>query len=110
LGASGGILVAWNGSHFSGLVTDRQHFAITIEFTSRHTMESWKLTTMYGPCTEPDHSNFITWFSAHQIADDDNWLFWGISISIAHYKIETERVVIYRTLSFSMKLLVSLLW
>jgi len=32
---------------------------------------------VYGPCTEPDRSNFITWFSAHQIADDDNWLFLG---------------------------------
>ena len=77
LGASGGILVARNGSYFFGLVIDRQHFAIMIEFTSRHTMESWKLTTVYGPCTEPDRSNFITWFSAHQIADDDNRLFLG---------------------------------
>ena len=40
LGAFGGIFIPWNGSHFSGLVIDRQHFAITIEFTSRHTMES----------------------------------------------------------------------
>jgi len=32
---------------------------------------------VYGPCTKPDRSNFITWFSAHQIADDNNWLFLG---------------------------------
>ena len=30
IGASGGILVAWNGNLFSGLVIDSQQFAITL--------------------------------------------------------------------------------
>lgn len=34
VGASGGILVTWNSSHFSGTVVDKQVFGITIEFTS----------------------------------------------------------------------------
>jgi hypothetical protein len=30
IGASGGILVAWNGNLFSGLVIDSQQFSITL--------------------------------------------------------------------------------
>jgi len=34
IGASGGILVAWNSNLFSGQVLDSQQFGITLEFTS----------------------------------------------------------------------------
>lgn len=35
------------------------------------------MTTVYGPCTEPARSEFITWFKNHHILDTDNWLFLG---------------------------------
>jgi hypothetical protein len=48
-GASGGILMGWNGSHLVGQVVYNCHFVITILFTSQHNMEQWKLTVVYGP-------------------------------------------------------------
>jgi hypothetical protein len=77
VGASGGILVTWNSSHFSGTVVDKQVFGITIEFTSVQNSDFWKLTTVYGPCDDPARSLFIDWFKHHDIADEDNWLFLG---------------------------------
>ena len=38
IGASGGILVAWNSNLFSGQVLDSQQFGITLEFTSTLSM------------------------------------------------------------------------
>ncbi|KAJ1279024.1 hypothetical protein BS78_04G123900 [Paspalum vaginatum] len=58
-GASGGILLVWNSSVFSGVVIKRHLFAITAQFISSHNLCSWKLSTVYGPCTELDRSNFI---------------------------------------------------
>jgi hypothetical protein len=46
-------------------------------FTSAQNMDIWRLTTVYGPCTEPARFEFINWFKNHQISDEDNWLFWG---------------------------------
>lgn len=76
-GASGGILVLWISFHFSGAVIDKEAFGMTIVFTSVQNADSWKLTTVYGPCDEPARSLFIEWFKNHDIADDENWLFLG---------------------------------
>lgn len=75
-GASGGILVAWNSFVFRGVV-DKQQFGITLSFCSMHNGEAWKLSTVYGPCLEPECTNFINWFQNHEIEDDDNWIFLG---------------------------------
>ena len=77
VGASGGILVVWNSSLFSGATLDKQTFGITIAFTSQHNLKTWKLTTVYGPCVEPERSLFVDWLKRHQIDDDANWLFVG---------------------------------
>jgi hypothetical protein len=72
MGASGGILFGWNSSHFVGHVIDKQTFGITVSFTAVQNMDTWHLTTVYGPCTEPARSQFINWFKNHHIADNDN--------------------------------------
>ena len=77
VGASGGIIVVWNSSIFSGVTLDKQVFGITIAFTSQHNLTTWKLTTVYGPCVEPGRSLFVDWLKGHQIDDDANWLFVG---------------------------------
>jgi hypothetical protein len=69
--------VVWNSSCFSGSVIDKQSFGITVELTSVHNLDSWRLTTVYGPCDDPACSQFIEWFRGHNIADTDNWLFLG---------------------------------
>jgi endonuclease/exonuclease/phosphatase family metal-dependent hydrolase len=77
IGASGGILVGWNTSHFRGQVIDKQPYGITVSFTSAQNMDTWNLTTVYGPCIEPTRSTFVSWFKNHHIRDTDNWLFLG---------------------------------
>lgn len=77
IGASGGILVVWNSSIFSGIVLDKQRFGITLKFTAAHNNETWKLTTVYGPCDGPARSEFIGWFRDNDIGDTDNWIFLG---------------------------------
>lgn len=59
IGASGGLLVIWNSSCFSGAVHLKNSFAITLEFTSVHNLDRWMLTSAYGPCTEPARSDFL---------------------------------------------------
>lgn len=76
-GASGGILVAWNGSLFDGTVVAVQSFAITVSFSSRMDMNVWNLSTVYGPCTEPDRTTFIDWLRSLDIPDDYNWILMG---------------------------------
>jgi hypothetical protein len=49
-GASGGLLVGWNGLTFSGEVIYSSRNAITVLLIAQHNTEKWKLTTVYGPC------------------------------------------------------------
>jgi hypothetical protein len=58
-GASGGILIGWNGSHIVGQVIHNCRFVITIMFTSQHNMEQWKFTVAYGPCHGQERQNFV---------------------------------------------------
>ena len=90
MGALGGILVVWNSSCFVGQVVDKQQFGITITFSSTHNSNTWHLTSVYGPCTEPNRSEFINWFRSHNIADTDNWIFWGILTSTDRCRIVTD--------------------
>ena len=59
IGASGGILVAWISNHFNGFVLETKQFGLIVEFISTAKLESWKLTTVYGPCQEPLRLEFI---------------------------------------------------
>lgn len=53
VGASGGLLVVWNGSIFHGTPIEVKSFAIIVCFFSRMDMSAWYLSTVYGPCLEP---------------------------------------------------------
>ena len=50
VGAFGGLLVAWNGSQFSGEVIAQNRFSLSIQFTSLLSNQSWILSNIYGPC------------------------------------------------------------
>ena len=52
-GASGGILVVWNSSFFTGCLIEIQRFAVVVSFTSVHNSEVWNLVSVYGPCDGP---------------------------------------------------------
>ena len=77
IGSSGGLLVLWASSMFDGSVLEKHQFAITLAFTSAHSLETWKLSTVYGPCIEPARGLFIDWLKNMQIQDTDNWMILG---------------------------------
>lgn len=77
VGASGGILVGWNGSLFDGSVIEIQPFAISVCFSSRFDLNVWNLTTVYGPCLEPARSTFVSWLRNLDIQDGMNWILLG---------------------------------
>jgi len=62
VGASGGLLVAWNISVFQGSVVQKCSYSITVQFSSTQNMTPWCLTSVYGPCQEPHRTEFINWF------------------------------------------------
>jgi hypothetical protein len=59
VGASGGILVAWKSSIFSGIEVFQNSFAISVEFSSLHNSDSWILTSVYAPCDDEGKQAFI---------------------------------------------------
>ena len=75
-GASGGILVGWNSSIFSGQVLEINNFAVTILFTTRHNNEPWKLSSVYGPCDGEERQMFVDWLNELQI-EEENWMIMG---------------------------------
>jgi exonuclease III len=50
IGASGGILTAWNGAVFSCEMIFQNKFSISIQCTCNTASHSWILTNIYGPC------------------------------------------------------------
>lgn len=77
MGASGGILIAWRGSLFSGNRVSCNNFAITTEFRSRHDNSKWVLTCVYGPCTPEGKGIFLHWFRNIQMSPETDWLILG---------------------------------
>ena len=76
-GASGGILVVWNSSTFSGQLIQIESFGIVISFTSVHDAEKWTLVSVYGPCEGESRDDFVHWLYHLQILIDEHWLLLG---------------------------------
>ena len=77
IGASGGLLVAWNDAMFQGECLFKNDFSISIRFISVHIGESWILTNIYGPCDEEGRHLFLDWFKNIQMPIDTKWLITG---------------------------------
>jgi exonuclease III len=76
-GASGGILMGWNGSIFNGEVAQINKFSVTVNFSSVHNGQKWTLTTVYGPCQGPDRDDFVHWLNSLHIDEEHNWMIVG---------------------------------
>ena len=74
VGASGGLLIAWNGSLFQGETLFQNDFSISIKFISKLTGDSWILTNIYGPCQGDTKEVFLNWFGNIQMPDDTKWM------------------------------------
>ncbi|KAG8089745.1 hypothetical protein GUJ93_ZPchr0011g28452 [Zizania palustris] len=76
-GASGGIVVGWISSRFTGIVLSSNAFHLTITFTTFVNGHQWILTTVYGPCQEPDKSLFLDWLKNLDLVAQKDWMFLG---------------------------------
>lgn len=98
IGASGGLLVAWNSSLFQGVKIFENKFAISIQFTSCLNGNSWILSNIYVPCQPNERTEFINSLQNIQIFDDIDWFVGGGgSILLDILTTETERVEMFKT-------------
>jgi exonuclease III len=76
-GASGGILILWCSSIFSGELIMIESFGIVIKFTSAISSDNFTLVNVYGPCEGQAREDFIAWLCHFDIPDDDLLLILG---------------------------------
>lgn len=77
VGASGGCIILWSSSKFSGSPAFQNDFAHSVELTSKMSGDSWLLTNVYAPCTPEGKIVFLEWFKHVEIPDDTRWLIVG---------------------------------
>jgi exonuclease III len=77
VGASGGIIIIWNGSIFSGDLAFQNEFSLSVNLTNNLTNEKWLLTNIYGPCHCDQKVVFLDWFSNIDMPDNTDWIVMG---------------------------------
>lgn len=77
IAASGGILIAWNGTLLEGEVMFQNRFSLSIQFTCKLSNQNWILTNFYGPGDHRDKAEFIEWFSNIHMPRDIEWIIMG---------------------------------
>ena len=77
VGASGGLLIAWNGSLFTGEHLFHNDLALSVRFTSTLFGDSFIHSNIYGPCQGPERAQFLNWFKDIQIPTDTKWIIMG---------------------------------
>jgi hypothetical protein len=76
-GNSGGSLIAWDSSKFSGQLIFQNNFAQSVEFSCKLPGENWILTNIYAPCTSEGKLNFLNWFKNIDMTIETKWLIVG---------------------------------
>lgn len=77
IGASGGILIAWNEGLFKGELLFSNKFSLSVKFTCNSSAHTWILTNIYGPCEQTDKIEFLNWFSNIRMPPDEDWILMG---------------------------------
>jgi exonuclease III len=77
VGASGGLIIIWNGSLFNGELAFHNEFSLSVKFKSNLSNDSWILTNIYGPCQADRKAIFIDWFANIDMPQDTDWLIMG---------------------------------
>jgi exonuclease III len=76
-GASGGLIIIWCSSLFSGLVIHNEIFALTISFQSTKSQHTFKLSNIYGPCSGEGRIDFVNWLENINVQHDELWVLLG---------------------------------
>jgi exonuclease III len=76
-GASGGLIIIWDSSVFSGMIMHCEPFAVSEHFSSTQSSQSWTLVNIYGPCSGDMRDTFTQWLFNLNIPPDEDWLLLG---------------------------------
>jgi hypothetical protein len=76
-GASGGTIIIWKSSKFSGHTIFQNNFLLSVELTSTLSEIPWVLTNVYAPCTPEGKLEFLDWFHNIDMPIDTDWLITG---------------------------------
>jgi exonuclease III len=76
-GASGGLIVIWDSSVFTGMIMHCEPFAISVHFTSTQSSQPWTLVNIYGPCAGDLRDTFTEWMFNLNIPPEEDWLILG---------------------------------
>jgi hypothetical protein len=76
-GASGGLIVIWDSSVFTGMIMHCEPFAISVHFTSTQSSQAWTLVNIYGPCAGDLRDTFTQWMFNLNIPLEEDWLILG---------------------------------
>jgi exonuclease III len=77
VGASGVLLIVWNGALFDGYVLQFNSYAISVKLTSQLSGSSFCLTNIYGPSTFDGKVAFINWLYNFDTAGFSDWILVG---------------------------------
>lgn len=59
VGASGGTIIIWNRTRFTGQVSFQHNFVMCVEFMSLFSGARWSLANVYAPCTPEARREFL---------------------------------------------------
>ena len=77
MGNSGGIITIWNGSQFDGSIISQSGFQITVKFICKASNKAWYLTNIYGPASNKNRGEFITWLADLDSTYMNLWMILG---------------------------------
>jgi exonuclease III len=77
VGASGGLIIIWNGTLFKGELAFHNEFSLSVNFKCNLSNDSWILTNIYGPCQTERKALFIDWFANIDMPQDTDWIIMG---------------------------------
>lgn len=77
LSLSGGTIIVWKSSRFTGHLIFQNDYAMSIKFVSMISGAIWVLTNIYAPCTPEGKQQCIHWFHNIDMAEDTDWLIVG---------------------------------
>jgi exonuclease III len=77
VGNSGGFITVWNSSKLVGNVIYQNDYALSVEFSTNTSNESWIITNTYMPCSPHGKIEFLNWFSNINMPSEKLWLIVG---------------------------------
>lgn len=77
IGASGGLLVAWNSQLLVGSTRLISGSAIAVDLISKIDGSEWTVLNVYGPCTDEGKKEFTDYLKSITIPDNEEWIIMG---------------------------------